>query len=76
MTAEQQLLFGPLCDGFHAHVEWHPVEGWSLWVNSWLEGGTATAGLSEGYSRMTLEELLCVLDAEAVARVGYSQRRR
>lgn len=66
-------LFDRPCGRFHAHVDWNPIDGWSLWVNSWLEGFRPGSGRSEGYSYMTFDECLQVLEAEKWSRVERGQ---
>ena len=74
MKDVQQELFGRVTAEIHAHVSWNPVDGWSVWINSRLDGLPFDSSTSEGYERMVLDELLQVLEAELGTRY-YDGRR-
>lgn len=56
-------LFGRLVVGIHAHIAYDYGQGWTMWVNSRLEGEPFTDGRSEQYGPLELQELLDVLAA-------------
>lgn len=62
---------GPEVAGFVAQVSWRPGEGWRLWVTSWRQDQTPTAGHQAVYTRLTADELVDVLEAEQATRCEW-----
>jgi hypothetical protein len=68
---DQDQLFPPAVDGLHVSAVWSATTGWRLTVTSHFEGGRWDQPGAAVYDRLTLTELLDVIDGDARARRGF-----
>lgn len=61
-------LFGRLTVEIHCHISYLAHYGWSVRINSRLEGNAWSSDDCDVYGPMTLEELPTVVDAAVTAR--------